>query len=157
VLDNPAFVRQTARDRYWGMKRLLAFTDDELRAAVAAGRYRPAAAERLYSVLVARRERMARAFLGDVAALDRFRLDGDRLCFDDVWIDAGLGGERATEYQMSGDGVRRGSNRCAVLEPGEGYRVIALGVRRPGERRFSTVRVHVMDEGARRRILGVER
>jgi hypothetical protein len=159
VLDNPAFVLETARDRYWGMKRLLAFTPEELRAAIAAGRYRPEAAARLYDVLVARRERMARAFLGDVAALDRFRFDGDRLCFDDVWIEAGLGGERATEYQLSGDGVRAAPPaRCAVLDAREGYRVVALAVRRPGERRFSApVRVHVMEEGGRRRILGVER
>jgi hypothetical protein len=158
VLDNPAFVRQTARDRYWGMKRILAFTPEELRAAIAAGRYRPAAAERLFDILWRRRERMARAFLADLPALDHFRLDGDRLCFDDLWLDAGLGGGRATAYGMSGAGVTAGLHRCAVLAPKLGYRIVALRVRRPGERGFSLpVRVHIMEEATRRRILGIER
>src|SRR5436309_521869 len=44
ALDNPAFVRQTARDRYWGAKRVISVGAGELRAAISAGQYRPAAA-----------------------------------------------------------------------------------------------------------------
>ncbi|HZS40587.1 MAG TPA: hypothetical protein VFF06_27330, partial [Polyangia bacterium] len=158
VLDNPAFQRQTARDRYWGMKRILAFTPEELRAAIAEGRYRPEAAERLYEILIARREKMARTFLADLPALDHFRLDADRLCFDDLWLDAGLGGDHATAYSMTGDGVTASPHRCAQLAPFDGYRIVALRVRRPGERKFSrAVNVHLMEESGRRRIIGIER
>ena len=152
MLENPAFARQTARDRYWGAKRLAAFSDAELRAAISAGGYRPAAAERVYDVLFRRRERIARAFFADVAPLDYFRIDGDRLCFEDLWVEAGLGA--AAAYRADAPLV----GRCVALVPGDGYRIISLRTLRPGERHAGpAVRVHLVIAGARRRIIGVER
>jgi hypothetical protein len=157
MVHNPAFDRQTARDRYWGAKRVALFGADEVRGAIAAGRYRPAAAERLFDVLWRRRDKLLRAFFGDVAALDYFRLEGERLCFDDLWLDAGLGGEAATAYQQSG-GVGL-DGRCVILGRAPGYHVIALAARRPGQASFGpSVRVHIVaDPGGARRIVGVER
>jgi hypothetical protein len=152
VLENPAFARQTARDRYWGAKRVVAIDQAELRAAIAAGLYRPAAADQLYSLLWMRRERIARAFFADVSPLDYFRVDGDRLCFDDLWVAAGLGATAIYRANAPVDG------RCVVLAPSDGYRVIAVQALRPGERRFGrAVRVHLMIRGLKRRILGIER
>jgi hypothetical protein len=163
VLDNPAFERQTLRDRYWGTKRLLAFDDDELRGAIRSGRYRPAAADRLFEILTKRRERIARAYLGLVAALDFFRFDGDRLCFDDLWVSAGLGGESSTRYAVMGDGVipphlSDAGPQCVALQPREGYRVVELRIQRAGERHLGPpVRVHFTEHAGDRRILGIER
>jgi hypothetical protein len=166
VLDNPAFVRQTARDRYWGAKRVVAFSESELRAAVALGHYAPATAERLYQILWNRRQAIARAFLGEVAPLDYFRVErGERLCFDDLWLRAGLGEARATEYSVDGEAAatRRlaaaGATSCVALAPRRGYQVVTLGARRGAERRpAQLVRVHLVDEdGSGARIVGLER
>ena len=152
MLENPAFARQTARDRYWGAKRVVAFSDRELGAAISAGHYRRAAADRLLYVLSARRDRIARAFLAEVAPLDHFRIEGDRLCFDDLWADAGFGA--ALAYRANAPVV----GRCVVLAPGDGYRIVWLRALRAGERHPGpAVRVHVIVAGARRRIVGVER
>jgi len=152
IFDNPAFVRATARDRYWGAKRILAIGEPELRAAIAEGRYRPAAAQRLFEVLWRRREKILRAYLGDGPPLDWFRVEDGALCWDDLWIVAGLDGEGSAEYAVDGVPLARGAPRCAAV--GRGYQIVKLRVRRGGERHFSReVRVHMLD----RRIVGVER
>ncbi|HEY7955613.1 MAG TPA: hypothetical protein VII38_09980 [Polyangia bacterium] len=160
VLDNPAFERQTARDRYWGLKRVLAFSPEELHAAIGTGRYRPKAARRVYDVLLARREKMARAFLGAVAPLDFFRFERDRLCFDDLWTREKLGG--AGRYLASGDGVgaitETASGACVALAPRSGYRIVTLAAWRPGMRHAGPpVRVHFVEHPDGRRLIGLER
>ncbi|MGZ3441030.1 MAG: hypothetical protein ACXVDD_16010, partial [Polyangia bacterium] len=97
TLPNSAFSRQTVRDRYWAAKRIALIDERELRAAISAGRYRPDVAERLFQTLWRRREKILRAYFGDTAALDYFRFDGERLCFDDLAERAGFGG--APRYQ----------------------------------------------------------
>ena len=152
IFDNPAFERATARDRYWGAKRILQIGEPELRAAIAEGRYRPVAAERLFEILWNRRETILRAYLRDVPPLDYFRVEKGALCWDDLWIRAGFDGEGAAEYSANGQLIARGDPPCAAV--GGGYRVMALAVKRTGERHFSrAVRVHLID----RRIVGVER
>src|SRR5207253_10975798 len=116
------------------------------------GRYRPPAAERLFQVLWKRREKILRAYFRELPPLDYFRVENGALCWDDLWIEAGLAGERSADYSANGALVARDAPRCATV--GRGYRVIALRVRRNGERSFSReVRVHLID----RRIVGVER
>jgi hypothetical protein len=164
VAPNPAFVRQTRRDRYWGAKQIVAFNEEEVRAAIRAGHYRPVAAEHLFRVLWQRRERIARAFFSDVAPLDHFQLPGDQLCFDDLWLKAGLGDAagvsyRATETTAGGrplsvDAMRR----CLVLPAAIGYRTIELRARRSGDKHEGpAVRVHLVELRGVRHIVGVER
>jgi hypothetical protein len=163
IVNNPAFVRQTRRDRYWGAKRVVQFTSDELRAAISAGDYPPEVAAHLYDVLWQRRAAIARAYFADVAALDGFRLDGDRLCFDDLWVEAGLGAPGAMAYQVRERGVSEaakplGGSRCALLSPRPGYRIIEVRALRPGDRHFGPpVRVHLVEGTTRRNIVGIER
>jgi hypothetical protein len=158
ILDNPAFVRQTERDRYWGAKRVIAFNENEVRNAVAAGHYSPVAAEYVARTLWARRERIARAYLSPVAPLDYFRFNGDQLCFADLWIDAGLGGDGGTEYAAHERTTVVSTGRCIAVEPRAGYRVVELRARRPGERKFGpAVAVHFIEDDGGRRIVGVAR
>ncbi len=152
IFDNPAFERATARDRYWGAKRILVIGEPELRAAIAEGRYRPEAATRLFDVLWSRREKILRTFFTETPPLDYFRVENGALCWDDLWITAGLDGERSAEYDADGALIARDQPRCVAV--GGGYRVVALRVKRNGARHFSrAVRVHLID----RRIVGVER
>jgi hypothetical protein len=160
VLDNPAFVRMTARDRYWGAKRVIAFSQEEVRAAIALGHYAPATAERLFEVLWHRREKIARAFFADTAPLDYFRFDQDHLCFDDLWLAAGLGDQERTRYVAIVDGERReaGAGRCVATSASPGYHVAELGaIRDRAGRRLPTVKVHYVAEQNRARVVGIER
>jgi hypothetical protein len=158
LLDNPAFVRQTDRDRYWGAKQIAAFSEAEIRAAVSTGRYRPAAAQRLVSVLLERRQRLVSDYYSSVAAFDRFEVGDGRLCFDDMWARAGLGdaGEVRAYEERVGLQVSGG---CVAIGARGGYRVIRLAVRRPGARHFGPeVAVHILTDGAGHgRVLGVAR
>ncbi|MCU1278162.1 MAG: hypothetical protein JWM53_1708 [bacterium] len=152
IFDNPAFDRATARDRYWGAKRVMQIGELALRAAIAEGHYRPAAAERLFEILWKRREKIGRAYFSDVPPLDYFRVESGALCWDDLFITYGFGGEGSAEYAVDGKLLPRDASRCTTVRGG--YRVVSLRVKRNGERKLSRdVRVHLID----RRIVGVER
>jgi hypothetical protein len=163
IIDVPPFVRQTARDRYWGAKRVAAFSAEELRGAIAAARYRPAAAEYLFEALWQRRERIARDAFSAVSPLDHFHRSPAELCFTDWWVRAGLGGGGDTIYRAVEGGVivdvQHGSDgagaACVTIPRRGGYRVIELAALRPGRHRFGPrVSVHL---SARGRIVGVVR
>jgi hypothetical protein len=156
---NPAFDRATARDRYWGTKRVLSISAEELRAAIAVGGYRPEVAERLFDILWQRREKIARAFLDQVAPLDDFRFEGTKLCFDDLM--ARYGFAPRAEYLVRGaSSAEQGppSGACVVPPVRDGLAIIELRVRRSGWKRPGPlVRVHVVTEGDSRRLIGIER
>jgi hypothetical protein len=159
VLDNPAFVRQTARDRYWGAKRVVAFSEAEVRAAVALGHYPPATAQRLFDILWHRRERIARAFFTEVDALDYFRFDEHRLCFDDLWVEAGLSGATSSPYAAVLDGRQplTPAGRCLETGATSGYHVVTLSVARDGLARRRTVKVHFVADVRNAHVVGIER
>ncbi len=156
LFPNPAFDRRTARDRYWAAKRILLLDGRELRAAVSAGRYPPEVADRVVGALLARRARVLRADLAASAPLDWFRLDGDSLCFDDLWLGAGLGASAA--YQAR-EGARplAVSSSCVALGRESGYRVVELRVRHDGGSWRPPVRIHLIRRSGEQRILGIER
>jgi hypothetical protein len=160
ALTNPAFARQTARDRYWGAKRIIAFSADEVRAAIATGRYDPDTAARLFAVLWERRRRIAEASLRELASLDYFRFEEQRLCFDDLFQAAGLTG--ASHYAVrEPDGAAlpiewRGPIGCVTPQPDAGYRVLAFTVQR-ARGPAAVVRVHLVEAHGLRRVVGVER
>ncbi len=63
-LPNPAFDDMTAADVRWGVRIVAAFTDEQIRAAVAFGRYSdPRAVDYLTRVLAERRDRLAAEWL----------------------------------------------------------------------------------------------
>jgi hypothetical protein len=89
-------------DTFWAALRVKAFTDDLIRAAVNEARYDdPAAAAMLATILIERREAIARAYLSKVTPLVKFSLDASgTLTFENAAIRAGVlqspdGGYRA--------------------------------------------------------------
>ncbi|MEP6918136.1 MAG: hypothetical protein ABJC89_20985 [Acidobacteriota bacterium] len=63
-VPNPAYVRSRPDDTFWGARKLMALSDDLIRAAVKAGRYTDPAAEKfLGDALIARRDLIGRAWL----------------------------------------------------------------------------------------------
>ena len=68
----------------------MAFTDEEIRAIVRTGRYSDVAAEQwIAECLIRRRDKIGRAFLSNpfkVLPLDRFRIENNRLAFEDLGV-----------------------------------------------------------------------
>jgi len=66
-VPNPAFRRARPDDTFWAARRVMAFTDDMIRAAVKTGRYTdPAAEKHIADTLIARRDAIGRSWLTDV-------------------------------------------------------------------------------------------
>jgi hypothetical protein len=66
-VPNPAFRRARPDDTFWGARRVMAFTDEMIRAAVRTGQYSdPAAEKHIADTLIARRDAIGRAWLTDV-------------------------------------------------------------------------------------------
>jgi hypothetical protein len=63
---NPAFDERTVRDIRWGVRIIAGFSDEMIRTAVAAARYSdPRAADYVIAVLIERRDKLVRRWLGD--------------------------------------------------------------------------------------------
>jgi hypothetical protein len=87
-----AFHHARADDSFWAARRVAAFSDEMIRAAVESGRYTdPAAAALLTNVLIKRRQKIAAAYLPAINPLVDFRLDdGGRLTFRNAAVDAAV-------------------------------------------------------------------
>ena len=72
---NPAFLRTTLRDAYWGAKIVTSFTDDDIDAMVHTGGFTDPRAERYVAdVLKARRDKIGRYYFSLLNPLERFSL-----------------------------------------------------------------------------------
>jgi hypothetical protein len=98
-----AFLRARADDSFWAARRVTAFTDEMIQAAVKSGGYSdPAAEELLASVLIERRDKIAAAYLPSINPLVDFALDRDgRLTFKNAAVDAGVASPPANGYRAS--------------------------------------------------------
>src|SRR6185436_12743830 len=98
-----AFLRARADDSFWAARRVTAFTDEMIRAAVKSGGYSdPAAEELLSGVLIKRRDKIATAYLPSINPLVDFALDRDgRLTFRNAAVDAGVASPPANGYRAS--------------------------------------------------------
>ncbi len=66
-VPNPAYVRSRADDTFWAARKLMAMSDDLIRAAVHTGQYTDPAAEKfLADALIERRNKIGRAWLAAV-------------------------------------------------------------------------------------------
>jgi hypothetical protein len=85
------WVNRLPDDIYWATKIVMSFTDDDIRALASTGRYSdPRALEWIANALIERRDKIGRAFLPKVLPLDDFRVEGDRLAFDDLMVRYGF-------------------------------------------------------------------
>lgn len=173
---NPAFVRMTDRDAYWGAKIVTSFSDAQVAALVAMARLPEADAAYLQHALLVRRDILGRRYLLPVAAVENPRLDegGANICFDDLAIARGyLRADQAVYDVTVGDGhdqvltrLRRappvtGSVACLPIGGagrGTGYRVIEVRTEiagRPGK----AARIHLRwrDDERRFVFVGLER
>ena len=91
-IPNPAFRRARPDDTFWAARRVMAFTDNMIRAAVKTGRYtNPEAEKFIADALIARRDAIGRAWLTNVNPVIDPALDGSgRLQFKNAAAAAGV-------------------------------------------------------------------
>ena len=89
-VPNPAFLRARADDLFWGARRVMAFTDEMIGAAVASASYSDErAARHVTETLIARRDLIGRAWLTGVNPIVDPSFDGKVLSFRNAAVDAG--------------------------------------------------------------------
>ena len=96
-----AFLHARADDNFWAARRVMAFSDEMIRAAVRTGQYTDAAAERhLADVLIKRRDKIGKAYLPAVNPLVDFALDATgRITFVNAAVQARVAAAPAGGYE----------------------------------------------------------
>jgi hypothetical protein len=91
-VPNPAYVRSRADDTFWAARKLMAMSDELIRAAVKAGKYSDARAEQfLGDALIERRDKIGRAWLTAINPIaDVVLSDDGTLTFKNVAVDHGF-------------------------------------------------------------------
>jgi hypothetical protein len=95
-----AYMELRDDDAFWAARRVVAFTDDLIRAAVHTGEYSdPKAEQYLGDVLIKRRDKIASIYLTAVNPIVDPRLDANgRLTFANAAVDAGVAKGSATYH-----------------------------------------------------------
>lgn len=97
---NPAFDSRTPPDDFWAAKRVMAFSDEAIRAIVRTAEYTdPAATDYVTRAIIERRNRIGRAFFDDVLPVDNFRVRDGSLDFDDLAVKYGFA--QPKQYRIS--------------------------------------------------------
>ena len=86
----PPFVNRLPDDTFWAARQVMAFTDEEIRAIVQTGQYSKPAEDWITATLIERRNRIGRTYFGRVLPLDRIRVEGNTLAFDDLGVSNGF-------------------------------------------------------------------
>jgi hypothetical protein len=92
-----------ADDTFWAALRVMAFTDEHIRAAVKTGNFTDPAAEKLLGdILIKRRDKIGRVYFARINPLVRFALsDSGELTFENPSVRAGFAAAPAKGYQAA--------------------------------------------------------
>lgn len=97
---NPAFANRLPDDEFWAAKKVMAFTDDQLEAAVKEARYtEPRDTEFLTRYLIERRDRIGQTYFANVLPLDDFAVEDGELVFEDLAVKYGMG--ESSDYKIT--------------------------------------------------------
>ena len=112
-----ALLRVRADDTLWAALRVMAFTDEHIRAAAKTGQYTDPAAEKLLGdVLIARRDKIARVYTANVNPLVKFSLDGTgALTFENPAVRAHIADAPKGGYQAAWARFDNGTARLSRL------------------------------------------
>ena len=111
-----ALLRVRADDTLWAALRVMAFSDEHIRAAAKTGQYTDPAAEKLLGdVLIQRRDTIARVYLAKVNPLVKFSLDGSGVfTFENPAVRARIADAPKGGYQVTWS---RFDNATATAQP----------------------------------------
>jgi hypothetical protein len=98
-----AFRRARLDDTFWAARRVMAFSDEMIRAIAATGQYSDeSAAKLLAEVLIQRRDKIGKTYLNAVNPVVNVALDAnDTLTFDNAAVLARVGAEPAGGYVVN--------------------------------------------------------
>jgi hypothetical protein len=172
--NSAAYIPFTTRDRYdgfWAAKILMRFSRAQLRAIVMTARFHdPRAVDYMTDVLVARQRAIGAYWFARVAPLDRFQMDRDQLCFEDLALVYGLvteptrydittfdrGGARLASTAVAG----AGAHTCAaptLAAGGDGYTIVEIATRRDHDAGRTLVHVARDPATGAPRVIGIWR
>jgi hypothetical protein len=150
----PSFRNRLPDDEFWAARQVMAFTDDDIRAIVRTGQYSdPEAEQWIAECLMRRRDKIGRAYLFRILALDRFRVESGQLVFEDLavahqlapardyavqWFrfdndtesKTPLGGEASFALPRSVDSAGAGEYFAAAIHAGEPAKQVTVYVRK---------------------------
>jgi hypothetical protein len=125
-----AYMELRADDAFWGARRVMAFSDDLIRAAVHTGQFGDAAAERhLADVLIKRRDAIGRTYLTAINPVVNLRLDAaGSLAFENAAVTGGFA-EAPMEYRAAWS---RFDNATGASQPIGDARSATTTIQAPG-------------------------
>jgi hypothetical protein len=98
--ENPAFENARPDDTFWAARRVMAFSNEAIRAAVEAARYSDArATDYMTQVLIERRDKIGRTWLTAVNPLVNFQLASGTMRFENAAVAAGVA-DAPREYRI---------------------------------------------------------
>lgn len=158
---NAAFVNRLPDDEFWAAKQVMAFSDADIDTIVSAGRLSsPDAAAYLARCLKERRDKIGKVYFAKVLPFDRFRTENDRLAWDDLSQQHGLGVVAGVQVQWArfdnATGLRTPLEKSsgAAVPPGEGYLAAELSApSRPKQH----VLVYLRRGAGRTEVVGIDR
>lgn len=158
---NPAFSNRLPDDAFWMAKQIMALDDEALRAIVRTGQYSDPKAEAwVLECLIKRRDKIGRAFFGQVLPLDRFAVRGGRLAFENLAVKHGFAAEPAYQAEWAVfDNLTHERTPIAGAGgfeiPASGAEFIAASIR--GGDPKKSVDVYLRLRGGQREVVGIER
>jgi hypothetical protein len=152
---NPAFLNATDEDTYWSAKIVMAFTNDEIRAIVKTGQFSDPGAEKyLADTLIARRDKIGRAWLASMNSFDNFMIVNGELQFDHLGSELDLAPKPAYEARWfaieSDSGLRRPLERQDFHTEAALYLVEITSSQ-------GTIKVHIREREGELHVVGVDR
>lgn len=160
---NPAFRNRLPDDAFWAARKVMAFSDEQIRAVVATGQYSDSsAADYITRQLIVRRDKIGRAFFSRVLPLDGFAVRNGSLEFEDLGAKHGF--TEARTFQVRWSRFENGSGRNTPV-PGDTFALPAF-LRSPGQYAVAEIRggdpaltatVYLRNQGGRVQVVGIER
>lgn len=96
---HPAFQNRLPDDTFWAARKVMLFTDEQIRAIVKKGNYSdPKAEEWIATCLIERRNKVGKTYFAKVLPLDAIRVRDGRLEFEDLAVKYGFAAPR--EYTV---------------------------------------------------------
>ena len=110
---NPAFRAMLPADAYWAAKKIMLFTDDDIRAIVEQGQFtNPEVVDYITKTLIARRDAVGRAWFQRVLPVEQARIENNELHFENLAARYGFAKASAYRYEWfsldNGRAGRRG-------------------------------------------------
>jgi hypothetical protein len=163
---NPAYLNRLPDDTYWAAKKVMAFSDEDLRAMVGLAQFSdPDAAEWLITCLVKRRDRVGDVYFRRVLPLDNFAVDNGELKFEHLGKKYGLFEappirfswskfDNASESQAPIQGAADSARLPDAVSTGaDGYYAVRLSGNEPEK----TVTVYLRKTGGSYEVAGIDR